>query len=427
VNPILSLYRGLTQAAAPLAGVVLRRRARAGKEDLDRLGERFGHAERARPVGPLLWVHAASVGEATSVLPLLERCLADNARLHVLMTTGTVTSARLLASRLGPRMIHQYVPIEVPSVIERFLDHWRPDAAIWVESELWPSLIEATFRGAIPMALVNGRMSARSFRAWRALPHVGRTLLRRFRVVLAQSSDDQDRFARLGVGAFLLGNLKEAAPPLPADVRALAQCGRAVGGRPIWVAASTHATEEAMCAEAHARLAPTHPGLLTVIVPRHPERGPAIARALAEAGHAVTLRSTGADPSGAVYVADTLGELGLFYRLGRAVFIGGSLIPHGGHNPLEPARLGRPVLFGPHMTNFSDAAGRLIGAGAAAQVADAAELARALDRLLRDADLRDRYGEAALAATGVGEGVIDRTIAALEPLLAPLARHDAGA
>ncbi|MEX2649838.1 MAG: 3-deoxy-D-manno-octulosonic acid transferase [Alphaproteobacteria bacterium] len=421
MTPALSLYRSATWAATPLAGAYLRRRLAAGKEDPERFAERLGVTNRARPTGPLLWAHAASVGEALSVLPLLERCRAGRARLHVLITTGTVNSARLLAARLDAGMTHQFVPFDLPVAVARFLDHWQPDAAIVVESELWPNLLAATRRRGIPMALVNGRMSERSFSRWRAMPAAARTLLGGFTVVLAQSPRDKKRFERLGARDPLwVGDLKDASPPLAADLAALGALRRAIGDRPAWVAASTHPGEEALCGAVHRRLTARYPTLLTIIVPRHPERGRAVAESLAADGHEVARRCAGEEPSRGIYVADTLGELGVLFRLAEVAFIGGSLVSHGGHNPLEPARLGRPILLGPHMANFSAAAGRLVAAGAAQEVGGAEALADALDRLLGDAGLRARRGEAALAATAAGERVLDRVIEALRPMLAHL-------
>lgn len=421
MTPALSLYRCATWAATPLAGAFLRRRLGAGKEDPARFAERLGIAGRARPAGPLLWAHAASVGEVLSVLPLLERYRSERAGPHVLITTGTVTSARLVAARLDAGMTHQYAPLDLPSAVARFLDHWWPDAAIMVESELWPNLLAATRRRGVPMALVNGRMSERSFSRWQAMPLAARELLGGFTVVLAQSPRDKNRVRQLGARDPLwVGDLKDASPPLAADLAALGALRRAIGDRPVWVAASTHPGEEVLCGAVHRRLMARHPSLLTIIVPRHPERGRAITQSLATDGHDVARRGASQEPSRGVYVADTLGELGVFYRLAQVAFVGGSLVPHGGHNPLEPARLGRPILFGPHMANFSAAAGRLAAAGAAREVDGADGLADALDRLLGDAALRARQGEAAVTATAAGERVLDRVVEALRPVLAHL-------
>ena len=388
----MTLLGPLWQAGATLLAPLLRlhlwRRAGRRKEIGARLGERRGHAA-ARPAGRLFWLHAASVGETLSLLPVLEAMAAQAPDLHLLLTTGTVTSAELLADRLPPalrsRLQHRFVPLDVPAWCARFLRGWQPDAAAFVESELWPNLLHATARRGVPMALVNARMSAASARRWRWAPGLGRRMLGGFRLVLAQSPADAARLTALGAADVrCLGNLKDAALPLPAAPAALATLRGAVGARPLWLAASTHPGEEAQVLAAHAAMAHHLPGLLTIIVPRHPERGAAVAAEAAAASLAVARRSTGALPGAetAIYIADTLGELGLFYRLARLAFVGGSLVPHGGQNPLEPARLGCAIMLGPHSWNFADPVAGLLAAGGALPVADAAALAAtALDVL----------------------------------------------
>lgn len=367
-----TLWHWGAMAAAPLLPLHLRRRAARGKEIPERLAERRGGGA-ARPPGRLLWLHAASVGETLSILPVLEALAERAPDLALLLTTGTVTSASLLGQRLDPalagRVIHRFVPLDVPGWVARFLDDWRPDAAAFVESELWPNLVAAAQGRGIPLALVNARLSARSARRWRWLPGLAREMAGGFALVLAQSEADAARLRDIGAaGALCLGNLKDAAPPLPADPAALRELRQAVGGRPVFLAASTHPGEEAVAIAAHAALAARHPDLLTVIVPRHPERGPAVAAEAA--GHAVARRAAGEmpGPDTAIYVADTLGELGLFYRLARVCLVGGSLVPHGGQNPLEPARLGCPILLGPHTWNFAEPVARLLAAGGARRV-----------------------------------------------------------
>ncbi len=429
---MLHLYRGATVAAGPLIGLYLRRRRARGKEDPARFGERFGVAGRARPPGPLVWIHAASVGESVSVLPLIDRLLARRADLSALVTTGTVTSARLMAERLPPRALHQFVPIDRPDAVARFLDHWRPDLALWTESEFWPNLMTETARRGIPRVLVNARMSAGSFARWRRFPGLIAPLLAGFDLCLAQNEAEAARLRALGARRVEApGNLKAAAPPLPVDAAALEAMRAALGARPRWLAASTHPGEEEIVAEAHRALAARRPDLLTIVAPRHPERGPALAEMFAAAGLAVARRGAGEapEPGTAVYLADTLGELGLFYRLADVVLIGGSLVPHGGHNLLEPARLDCALLHGPHMTNFADNADAFAEAGAAETVAAAAALARAVATLLDDADERRRRAEAGARIARAGARALDRIEAALAPYLDALgaAREDAEA
>jgi 3-deoxy-D-manno-octulosonic-acid transferase len=417
---LLSLYRAATILGGPLVDSHLRRRARRGKEDPARLDERFGLAGGARPDGPLVWLHGASVGESLAMLPLLEFLLDARPELQALVTTGTVTSARLLADRLPARARHQFVPVDRPQAWRRFLAHWRPDLALIVESELWPNLILETSAAGVPLALVNARMSQRSYRRWRRFPRLAARLLGPFDVCLAQSAGDAERFAALGArDVRAVGNLKHAAPPLPADPKELAELRAALGDRPVWLAASTHAGEEEQVLEAHSRMASSLAGLLTVIAPRHPQRGDDIAALATRRGLAPAQRSK-AQPVGqdhAVYVADTLGELGLFYRIAQSALIGGSLVPHGGQNPLEAARLGCPPIFGPHTANFEEITAALEARGAAIRVADAAGLAAAVAGLLRDADARSAMAARARAAAKSEREVLPAVLRALTPLL----------
>ncbi len=372
-----------TTLARPAIRWNLRRRLRQGKEEAARLPEREGYGA-ARPEGRLLWLHAASVGETLAILPLLDALAARDPALNLLVTTGTVTSARLLPQRLSgelaARVIHRYVPLDVPAWVARFLDSWRPNAACLVESELWPNLLGACAARGVPMALLNARISARSFRRWR---NFGRGLIRqllgRFALIVPRSTEDAARLTALGAPRLApAGDLKLAAEPLPADPTELAELRAAIGGRPVLLAASTHPGEEEPVLAAARELAPRFPDLLTILVPRHPERGAEIA-AMADAPR----RSTGALPGpGPTYIADTMGELGLFYRVASMALIGGSLVRHGGQNPLEAARLGCPMILGPHMENFADATAALLAEGGARQIPDAAALAAVVGDML---------------------------------------------
>ncbi len=427
---LLGLYRGVGRLAPPVARLVLSRRRAHGKEHPERYRERMGHPRRDRPDGALIWLHAASVGEALSALPLIGRLLARLPLARVMVTSGTVTSAKLMDERLPERAFHQFVPVDCPAWVRRFLNHYRPDLALWVESELWPALLVETVQSGTPAILLNGRMSARSFARWRGFPGAARQLIQSFDAVLAQSGTDAGRFHRLGARRVETpGNLKMAATPLPADPDALAGVERAMDGRSVWLAASTHPGEEAAAAEAHRAVRPQCGGALLVIVPRHPERGPAIAEDLRSAGHAVGLRSAGDAPDAAwdIYLADTLGELGLFYRVAPVTFVGGSLAPHGGQNLFEPAQLGCAILHGPHVGNFADIAESLRAAGASETVASSDALATAVRRLLADpAECRDRAARAARAAQE-SAGILDRAMAVLEPYLAALPDSAPGA
>jgi 3-deoxy-D-manno-octulosonic-acid transferase len=421
------LWHAAATALAPLLPWHLRRRAARGKEVPARLAERWGE-DAARPPGQLFWLHAASVGETVSALPVLQAMAARQPALHFLFTTGTATSAELLAARLPPelaaRVQHRFVPLDVPAWVARFLDGWRPDAGAFVESELWPNLLGAAAARGIPLGLVNARMSPRSFARWRRAPGLVRDALGGFRIVLARSEADRARLAALGApGAVCLGDLKSAAPPLPADEAALARLRATLGTRPVFLAASTHPGEETLAIAAHAALAGGIPGLLTVLVPRHPDRGAAVAAEAEAAGLAVARRRDGGAPGPdvAVYVADTLGELGLFYRLAGVALVGGTLVPHGGQNPLEPARLRCPILMGPHSWNFEEPVARLLRAGGLAPVgASAAALAEGVRSVLTNPDRAQALADAA-AAVAEGQATLPGRVAeALMALLPPL-------
>jgi 3-deoxy-D-manno-octulosonic-acid transferase len=418
---IPQIWAGAAAVSSPALRCWLRLRLRRGKEVAGRLAERRGREREPRPAGRLLWLHAASVGETVSILPVLAALQARAPWLTLLVTTGTVTSAELLAARMGRqgRVLHRFVPLDVPAWTRRFLDHWRPDAAAFVESELWPNLLDACRRRRIPLMLVNARLSARSHRRWSRLPGFARHVLGGFALIQAQTEADAVRLRGLGAASVTApGDLKYAAPPLPVDQVALAALRERIGGRPVWLAASTHPGEEALVFAAHRALAAAHPGLLTIVAPRHPERG---ARIAGEAGGIlVARRGAGEGPPDAagVWLADTLGELGLWYRLARIVFVGRSLVaPGGGQNPLEPARLGCAIAVGPHTGNFLAPMQRLAESGALHRAADAVALAAWVDAMLRDSEARAAMGRAAEAAASRYADLPDRTASALLGLL----------
>ena len=424
---LLTLYRGLTDLSAPGLRLLLAVRRARGKEDGGRLGERLGLSGQPRPDGPLVWLHGASVGEAVSLLPVIERLRAERPSLFVLCTTGTVTSAALLDQRLPPGARHQFVPVDRTAWVRRFLAHWRPDLALVAESELWPNLLRETAARDVPMVLLNARMSDASHQGWRRYgPGAIRAMLGSFRLVLAQSQADAARLRALGADPVSCpGNLKFAAPPAPADPDAMAALRSAVGGRPCWLALSTHEGEEVLAARVHRAIAPALPGLLTVVMPRHASRGQAVARAMTAEGVRVTRRSAAGDgpaPDTEVYLADTMGEVGLFARLAPVVVMGKSLVGEGGgQNPLEPARLGAAVLVGPRMDNFREISARMLAADAARAVADSAALADALCDLLRDRAEREALAARARTFAESEAGVLDRVMESLAPLLDPLA------
>ncbi|MBI5164593.1 MAG: 3-deoxy-D-manno-octulosonic acid transferase [Magnetospirillum sp.] len=416
---MVRLYRLLTVLGGPLIALHLRRRRARGKEDALRFGERLGRTGLPRPAGPLVWLHAASVGESLSLLPLIERL---SARVTVLVTTGTVTSATLMAERLPPGALHQYVPVDRLPYVRAFLDHWRPDLALWAESEFWPNLLAETGRRAIPQVLIQGRISPRSFAVWQRVPGFIGELLGHFALCLGQTEADAERLTVLGAREVrCLGNLKMVVPPLPCAPDALAPLEAALAGRPRWLAASTHPGEEAIAARVHAAVAARIPNLLTVVVPRHHTRGGAIAAELTAVVPElpVAVRSAGEVPqtTTALYLADTMGEMGLFYRLAPVVFVGKSLTVEGGQNPFEPATLGAAVLFGPRMSNFPEAA-RMVAEGAAWQVADEEALAEAVATLLGDPAQLARRCARAQAWMQAESNALEAVSSALDPFLA---------
>jgi len=419
-TPLLRLYAGLLEFGAPLLSLYLKRRRRFGREDASRYPERRGVASQPRPDGFLIWFHAASVGESMSMLRLVERVLAERGDVRILVTTGTVTSAAMVADRLGGRIIHQYVPVDRRPWTENFLNHWRPDCAIWIESEIWPNLLWGIMQRRIPAALVNAQMSLRSHARWTFAPRTIRLLLATFDLCLAQTEEEAARLGRLGArDVRYVGHLKFAAAPLPVDPAALAEMKEAVHGRPRWVLASSHEGEEDIAIEAHRRLSQLFPNLLTIIVPRHIKRGGAVADRAAEAGLSVSLRSAGLPPAprDSVYIADSMGELGLWYRVSPIACIGGSLVPVGGHNPIEAAQLGAALIYGPHMFSMPGIVAELQAEGAALMVSDAESLAAAVARLIEDRAFAQAMSGAARQVAERNRHVIDRAFTALDPLI----------
>jgi 3-deoxy-D-manno-octulosonic-acid transferase len=418
---VLRLYQLASVAGSPMAPRLLARRLTRGKEHPERLGERRGEASLERPKGPLIWVHGASVGEMLAAVPLIERLRAQD--FAVLVTSGTVTSAALAEQRLPDGALHQFIPLDAPRFVRRFLDHWRPGLALFVESDLWPNLILSCAERKIPMIVINGRLSERSFSRWQRVPGAIAALLGRFDLCLAQSSADAERYGELGAPRVTTtGNLKLDVPAPPADETALQRLREIIGSRLVVAAASTHPGEEQAIIAAHRRLHEKFPSLLTVIVPRHPDRGESVAEIAKAAGLAVALRSRRAQPMPdiGVYVADTLGELGLIYRVAPIVFMGGSLASHGGQNPIEAARLGAAVLHGPHVWNFAEIYATLDAARGAELVADEEALTARLGDWLANAPARKAVADAAAGAVGRLGGALKHTLAALDPYLMQL-------
>ncbi len=415
---LVSLYKLAACGFGPFAGLLLHGRARRGKEDPARLNERRGRAGIARPDGPLVWMHGASIGEAVSLIPLAE--LLRSRGLEVLFTTGTVTSADILKTRLPAGAMHQFVPLDVPQFWNSFLAHWRPGLAIVAESELWPNMLAAASAAHVPVVVVNGRMSERSMARWQKAAAAAASILSHVSLCLTQTDEDAQRFHHLGAARVqVAGNLKFDSPAPPVDNGEHARLAAIIGSRPVWLAASTHAGEEDIAIRVHDDLVGRWPELTTIVLPRHPGRANEIAELAQRYGYDAALRSRGLSPGtmGGIYIADTIGETGLFYRLCGIVFMGRSLAAGGGQNPIEPAKLGTAILHGPDVSNFTQVYEALHADSAAMQVADAQDLADTIDLLLSDGA---KVRELALAAHRTVErigGATGRILLALEPYL----------
>lgn len=416
---ILSLYQLLGTLGGPLLTRYLNKRRARGKEHPTRFPERLGNASVARPDGKLVWLHGASVGESISLLPLIEAIQEKYADHSVLLTTGTVTSAALMGKRLPDGVIHQFIPVDRLEYVRRFLTHWQPNVAIWAESEIWPNLISETHKTGAKMALINARMSERSLNKWMKLRGFISDILGKFDWCLAQTEEDVARFVQLGAkNVSCYGNLKYASPDLPVDQGDLDHLTRVMSNRALWLAASTHPGEEVMIGRVHQKLKGYFPDLLTVIAPRHPERGGDIKSELAEAGLRVTQRSIGekVDGHSEIYLCDTMGEMGLFYRLSPIVFMGKSMQPLGGQNPLEPARLNCAVLCGPYMTNFSEIMTSLTEADAIAIVEDEDELVETVSYYVQNPAKCQEMADHAKGVAYAKASVLPHTMMGLAPL-----------
>ena len=417
------LYRLTVWMLTPLLKIYLRIRVRLGKEDKSRLSERYGFATMPRPFcSRLIWFHCASVGECQSALPLIHKILAGYPDMAVLLTSGTKTSAEFVAPHLSPRFLHQYVPLDQPQWVARFLDHWHPNLGVWVESELWPNLIAQSKKSGMELILLNARMSEKSFQQWQKMPSFIHYVTQSFSLVLAQNETYARYFAALGAQRVeISGNMKFAAEPLPYVMDELRQWQNLIGSRKVWLAASTHEGEEKSIAAAHQSLRRDYPDLLTIIAPRHPQRSAKIQLELKSMRLLTAVRSQKQLPTAQtdIYLADTIGELGLFFALCKLVFIGGSLRVHGGHNLLEPARYGCAILYGPHMENFADLHAAMQQYHAAQLVHNDMELQSFASRLLSDREAVTALGQRAKQIAYGQDQILDGIFARLEPWLGP--------
>lgn len=420
--PLFWLYKRTMTFGKPVIMSLLNQRLKNGKEDPERIRERFGVSDRVRPDGALMWVHVASVGEAQSMLRLISLFLEQNKDASVLVTSITRTSGELLGKRLPARAIHQYLPVDRPKWVRRFLDYWHPDLVLWAESELWPVTLSEISKRHLPMALINARMSPKSLRNWSRAKGLAQNILSAFTVILTQTDYDRNSFIQLGGRSVVsVGNIKFASPPLPVDATDLATLKDAVGSRPVWLYASTHAGEEELAAQTHITLKHDFPDLLTIIVPRHPERRVSISEKLEPFSLSITFRSENKIPPNTktdIYIADTLGELGLFYALSPLSMIGRSFSEDGGggHNPLEAAQLRSAVMHGKHIQNLRDIYDPMDAAGAALCLETPENLVPALRNFFNDTAALKKLAEKGYDYAKGQEQILSRVVEELEPV-----------
>lgn len=419
----LTVYRASTALLSLVLPFYLRHRVKVGKEDAIRIGERSGKTDISRPCAPLVWLHAASVGESIMLLPLIFEMKRNRPDIFILLTTGTLTSAKLMAQRLPAGCIHQFAPADTRTAVRAFLDHWKPDFAIWAESELWPNLIIETRSRGIKTALINARMGKKSLKRWKKQANFARLLLSEFNPILAADtstasgiSDILDR--RIPV----LGNLKYAAPPFKVKYHDEAELSKSIGARPVWAATSTHEGEEIWIAQAHKKVKADNLGALLILAPRHPERADVIKAELMQYNFNIAQRSKSEAVTAHtdVYLFDTLGELGLVYALSPVSVLGGSLVPGlSGHNPLEPARLGSAIISGTNVNSFDDIYADMVTKGAVKFVHDASELARSINALLLDENDRKSQVKVAKTFSKSQDGLLELVWTALVPYMPP--------
>lgn len=414
------LYKLTTQLLAPHAPTYLKKRTALGKEELSRLLERYGIASHNRPPGKLIWIHAASMGESRSILALVNILLKRHSDWHILVTTGTVTSARMLAHELPARAFHQYIPLDVPRWVNSFLQHWQPNFVVWVEQELWPNMLESIHTRQIPAILANGRLNESSYRRWRFFKPMIRKMLLPFHAIYAQSKYDGQRYAELsGRDVITRGNLKYASLPLPFNEAKLEELKKAIGERPIWLAASTHLGEEELIAKAHQLILQEKPNALLILIPRHANRGPKIAAELKELKLSIARREADEKITDRtqVYLADTMGELGTFYRLANIAFLGGSLVTIGGHNLIEPAQFGCVTIYGPHMNNNQEIIEQFATHSIGYQIETTRQIADLVLHLLNDPDHIKRIGQTAKDFVAKQGQILDELIVDIESTL----------
>ncbi|MCL6229918.1 lipid IV(A) 3-deoxy-D-manno-octulosonic acid transferase [Bartonella bilalgolemii] len=416
----LSIYRIVGFCLHPVVPFYLFFRAMRGKEERGRHKERLGKSQKVRPQSPLIWFHAASIGETVALLPLINYIL--SLKIQVLLTTCTVTSSALVKKYFGNRLIHQYAPLDLELAVRHFISHWKPDLALICESEIWPLRIKELAKMRIPQILVNARMSEQSFKAWHKRLFLAKHIFKHIDVAIGQNETDVTYYYTLGVKSVALsGNLKAEVCPV-GDQELLTRYCKAIGNRPVWAAISTHEGEERIACKVHKILKSHFPDLLTIIVPRHPERSEDIIKVCGHEGLRFVLRSSNTIPDmdTDILLGDTIGEMGLFLRLSKVAFIGKSLCNYGGHNPLELALLGVAILTGPHIANFQNTFERFLSCDAASIVEDTMQLAIQVNKFLTNETLRQEVVDKAYKVATSMAGALECTLKVLDPFLQPL-------
>ena len=416
---LIRAYSGLTRILAPILPLWLKQRALNGKEDPERQGERFGLPSVARPKGQLFWMHGASVGETTMLLPLIRKLLAAYPKAHVLVTSGTVTSANLMAERLPPRALHQYVPLDTPKAVSAFLDFWKPDIAFWAESEIWPNLVKLTHARKIPMALINARMSDKSIQGWFKRKQSALALFGAFDIILAANETTANGLSwLLNQEIESTGNLKDAASKLPLNEDKVKSLKSQIGSRPVWCAASTHKGEESLILTAHETVKKQHPDALLILALRHPQRRKEVTSLIANAKHVSRSSGEPITPNTSILLYDTIGEMGLAYALSDVSFVCGSLVEGlMGHNPLEPARFKNAVLTGAHIASFADSYMQMFAFDAARRILAPNMVGSAVIELLSNPEKLARQQCLAYEFATGRDAVLDYVWEKLSPIL----------
>jgi len=420
----IAIYQRLMGALHVVAPGLLQRRVKRGKEDPVRYRERLGQTETPRPEGPLIWFHGVSVGESLSALPIIVVMTRERPDLNILITSATTTSADILIKRLPAGVIHQYAPIDTPQAVGAFLDHWRPDLAVFIESDIWPIQLRALTVRKVPHVLLSARITEKTYKGWQGFKSAMRSLLAGYSLIMAQDQTSEDRLKAMGVTPGPRANLKTIGAPLPVDPAALAELKKLIGKQFVYLAASTHYGEDSLIAKA---LEPAlWGGDLLILAPRHPIRAGEIREDLEVLGLKVAQRSKGETVTHKthVYLADTLGELGLLFSVAHITIMGGSFLEDiGGHNPLEAARLGKSVITGPDTSNWSGIFADLLQAEAGFRVKGQAELGFLLSQLRQHPEAVKAADKKALAVSKREAGTLDVVWDALKPLLPTLQKN----